>query len=175
MSSFSHSHRSLDFVIPGDQLEYDRRKLEHNLKNYDPDFSPVSSDRYLSDSHSIEQPRRSYAPAPNEFASFEHPSFDHFGPEDRSRVHAWSYRSDDEGIVPYGGQTVSTAGHHASALTFSAGLGRAGARRDVSISGAEFDPERPLSEMIANVRDKFSFLETSKSKSKLVRRFPRFI
>lgn len=166
MSSFSH--RSLDFVIPGDELEQHRIRLENNLQHYDPSFSPTSSDRYFSDSHSIEQPRRNSAQSSNRFASLEHPSYDQFDPADPHRPPAWSYRSgeDEDGINPYGGETVSTAAHHASALTFSAGLGRRGGRRDMSVSGAEFDPDRPLQEMIANYRERFSFLEGSKSKSK---------
>ncbi|KAJ7607022.1 hypothetical protein DFH06DRAFT_1380346 [Mycena polygramma] len=43
-----------------------------------------------------------------------------------SQRHAWSYRmgDDEDGISPYGGDTVSTAAHHASALALSAGLDR---------------------------------------------------
>jgi len=73
--------------------------------------------------------------------------------------HAWSYRSgeDDEEIHPFvGGETISTAAHHASALTLSAGLGGRGERRDVSLSGAEYDPERPLQDLIAGIGTKFT-------------------
>ncbi|KAH9983954.1 hypothetical protein BJV77DRAFT_966474 [Russula vinacea] len=46
--------------------------------------------------------------------------------EGLSQPHTWSYRTgeDDEGVHPFvGGETLSTAAHHASALTLSASLG----------------------------------------------------
>jgi hypothetical protein len=64
-------------------------------------------------------------------------------------------------------QTLSTAQHHASGLTLNAGLGgatraRRGGRRatnasvnstamDLSLSGAEYDPERPIDQVIAGI------------------------
>ncbi len=78
----------------------------------------------------------------------------------------WSYRTadDEEGISPYGGETMSTAAHHASALTLTAGLGGGrAARRDPSLSGAEYDPERPLHAMIAGVNSKHSLFDRTKN------------
>lgn len=83
----------------------------------------------------------------------------------------WSYRTadDDDGVNPYGGETMSTAAHHASAVTITAGLGggRGGHRRDISMSGAEYDPERPLNQIMAGV-GRMSMLDDP-SKSKHVR------
>ena len=60
--------------------------------------------------------------------------------------------NNEEVINPYGGYTISTSARYASALTLGAGLGGdRGARRDASLSGAEYDPERPYHAMIAGV------------------------
>ena len=62
---------------------------------------------------------------------------------------------------------MSTAAHHASALTLSAGLGGGrGHRREVSLSEAEYDPDRPLYDMIAGVDSKLSVFEMDPSKSR---------
>jgi hypothetical protein len=62
---------------------------------------------------------------------------------------------------------MSTAAHHASALTLSAGLrGHPGGRREVSLSGAEYDPDRPLGDMIAGVDSRFGMLDVDPSKSR---------
>ena len=82
----------------------------------------------------------------------------------------WSYRTadDDEGIAPYGGETMSTAAHHASAVTFTAGLGggRGARTREPSLNGGEYDPDRPLHAMISGVNSKHSMLDLDPSKSK---------
>jgi hypothetical protein len=86
--------------------------------------------------------------------------------EGLSQLHAWSYRTgeDEEGIHPFaGGETLSTAAHHASALTLSAGLGGRGDRRDVSLSGAEYDPERPLQDLIAGIGTRFNLFDAEKA------------
>jgi hypothetical protein len=78
----------------------------------------------------------------------------------------WSYRTgDDEGIAPYGGETMSTAAHHASAVTFTAGL-RGARTREPSLIGGEYDPDRPLHAMISGVNSKHSMLDMDPSKSK---------
>ncbi|KIM35865.1 hypothetical protein M413DRAFT_32104 [Hebeloma cylindrosporum] len=158
-----------DISIHGDELENHRIQLEKNLQNTDLSFrlSSTSDDddgfTHRRPNHresSVEYPRHLSEPSGPEFPSFMHRSSEHFGDEDQSRLHAWSYRSgdDEEGISPYGGETVSTAAHHASALTLSAGLGggRAARQRDPSMSGAEYDPDRPLHAMIAGVNSKHS-------------------
>lgn len=170
--------------IHGDELEHDRIQLEHNLlHNTDLSLhlSSQTSDREHNYDSSVEYPRHNSAPEPfgvNGFASFDGDNF--AGDMDsHSQLHAWSYRTvedDDEGINPYGRESMSTAAHHASALTLSAGLrGRgSGARRDMSLSGAEYDPERPLGAIIAGVDSRFSMLaDQSKSKSRYQVSFAR--
>ncbi|KAF8969022.1 hypothetical protein BDZ97DRAFT_1754952 [Flammula alnicola] len=180
-----HSRGSaFDISIRGDELEHNRIQLEHNLQNTELSFHLSStSDDENNDGHhnrrrphhrhdsSVEYPRHLSEPSMPEFPSFAHRSRDHFGDEDTSHVHAWSYRTgdDDEGINPYGGETVSTAAHHASALTISAGLGGGrAARRDPSLSGAEYDPDRPLHAMIAGVNSKHSMFDTDPQKNTAV-------
>ena len=89
--------------------------------------------------------------------------------EGLSQPHAWSYRTgeDDEGVYPsIGGETLSTAAHHASALTLSAGLGGRGERRDISLGGAEYDPERPLQDLIAGIGTKFNLFNAERGPSR---------
>ncbi|KAF5369106.1 hypothetical protein D9615_010432 [Tricholomella constricta] len=163
----SRHNRGLDFSIRGDELEQHRIRLENNLQCAEPSYrlSSVSDD---DDNESLEYPRHNSGPAT--FPSFEIPSRDHYDGESHSQINPWSYRTvdDEEGINPYSGMaTMSTAAHHASALTLNAGLGggRAG-RREASLSGAEFDPDRPLHEMIAGVDSKLSVFDIEPSRSK---------
>ncbi|KAJ4481947.1 hypothetical protein J3R30DRAFT_3285901 [Lentinula aciculospora] len=156
---------SFDFVhpgIPGDELEQDRIQLEHDLQNTDLSFR-LSSQGDVNDS--IEYPRHNSGPL-HDFGSFIHHSRGDFG--DGDTHHGWSYRTgdDDDGINPYGGETMSTAAHHASALTLTAGLGGRGARRDISLSGAEYDPDRPLENIIGGVDSRFSLFDLDPSRSK---------
>jgi hypothetical protein len=86
--------------------------------------------------------------------------------------HVWSYRTgeDEDGISPFGAETMSTAAHHASAVTISAGLGggRAARNREPSLSGGEYDPDRPLYAMIGGVSNKSAMLDDpSKSKQQV--------
>ncbi|TFK38989.1 hypothetical protein BDQ12DRAFT_735193 [Crucibulum laeve] len=164
----------LDISIRGDELEQHRIQLENNLQHTDLSFrlSSASDDEGYNphQDSSVEYPRHHSGPAPYaEFPSFDqHRSQDQFGDED-TQMHAWSYRTgdDEEGINPYGGETLSTVAHHASALTLNAGLGGGRAsRREMSMSGAEYDPDRPLHEMIVGV-DRISMFDMDPSKSKL--------
>lgn len=168
--------------IRGDELEHNRIQLEHNLQHTDlslhlssqQDSEQEQETRHNYDS-SVEYPRHNPGPAAersfNAFASFE---VDNFGGDmdSHSQLHAWSYRTadDDEyggAVNPYGAESMSTAAHHASALTLSAGLrGHGGGRREISLSGAEYDPDRPLGDMIAGVDSRFSMYDGSTSKSK---------
>ncbi|KAL1748367.1 hypothetical protein HDZ31DRAFT_60351 [Schizophyllum fasciatum] len=151
------SSTSLDVsILPDDGLERNRRQLEHNLQQTDLSF-------HLSSDSDVEYPRHS-ANHLDQFNSFENRS--HF---DAEPMHGWSYRTnDDEGIDPYGHGTLSTAAHHASVLTLSAGLGgrRQNGRREVSLSGAEYDPDRPLHEMIGGVDARLSAYDLDPSRSK---------
>ncbi|KAI9568343.1 hypothetical protein HD554DRAFT_2328652 [Boletus coccyginus] len=146
MARKSSSRR--EFSIPGDELEHHRIQLEHNLQNTDLSLHLSSvPDDDAGDNESLEYPR--HGPVPDHFPVF--PSFDRHSREnmdlDASHIRAWSIH-DDGGITPYDVQTMSTAAHHASAVTITAGLARSG-RREPSISGAEYDPERPLQDIIA--------------------------
>jgi hypothetical protein len=182
---------AFDISIHGDELEYNRIQLEHNLQHTELSFrlSSTSDDEQQQQQHrhsttvrhhrrknnnpnesSVEYPRHLSEPSFHEFSSIVRSTAgDHYADED-SQLHPWSYRigNDEEGINPYGGDTISTAAHHASALTLSAGLGGGrGARRDASLSGAEYDPERPLHAMIAGVNSKHSMFDFDRSKSKV--------
>lgn len=166
---------AFELSIQGDELENDRIMLEHNLQNTELSFRLSSTSdeedrhpanttyrRHQRQDSSIEYPRHLSEPSLPEFPSFaaHHRSRDDFGGEDdisHSHAHGWSYRThdDDEGINPYGAHSMSTAAHHASALTLSAGLGGGrAARRDISLSGAEYDPDRPLHAIMAGVNSK---------------------
>ena len=175
---------AFDISIRGDELEYNRIQLEHNLQHTELSFrlSSTSDDEQQQskvrhhhrrknnpNESSVEYPRHLSEPSFHEFPSLVRSTGDHYADED-SQLHPWSYRigNDEEGINPYVGDTVSTAAHHASALTLSAGLGGyRGARRDASLSGAEYDPERPLQAMIAGVNSKHSMFDFDRSKSKV--------
>ncbi|KAJ7043943.1 hypothetical protein C8F04DRAFT_1361591 [Mycena alexandri] len=154
----------LDISIHEDQLEHDRIRLEHNLQHTD-----LSLHLSSHDDDTVEYPRHNHAPSAfPDFISFDHHDTSNFDPDTHSQIHAWSYRTadDEDGVSPYGGETVSTAAHHASALTLSAGLGGRGARRDISLSGAEYDPDRPLHHMMAAVDPKLSMFDMDPSRSR---------
>lgn len=154
-----------EFSIPGDELEQHRIQLEHNLQNTDLSLHLSSSlqDDDAHDNESLEYPR--HGSAPEHFPAFV--SFDRHSHEnmdlDASHIRAWSIH-DDEGITPYDVRTMSTAAHHASAVTITAGLGRGG-RREPSISGAEYDPERPLQHIIAGMEHQLDYLNKYSSSS----------
>src|SRR6266478_2426284 len=156
-----------DISIAGDEQEQSRIQLEKNLLHTDLSLHLSST----HDDYSVENPRhQSSVSVP--FSAFD--SIDRSRDaldldEGLSQPHAWSYRTgeDDEGIHPFvGGETLSTAAHHASALTLSAGLGGRGERRDISLSGAEYDPERPLQDLIAGIGTKFTSFNAEKSSSR---------
>jgi hypothetical protein len=155
---------------------------------------------------SIEYPRHNSNPNNlHEFVSFDRSSRDH-GMGDlshHSSLHPYSFSPEDDddgrlhGIDPFPtpgfpsmsmgsglgrghgaeGQTISTAGHHASALTLSPGLGGrywATRNREPSLSNAEYDPERPLKDMLDHVgmgMDKLSVFDIEPSRSQYPVRF----
>jgi hypothetical protein len=81
--------------------------------------------------------------------------------------HHWSFLTGEEsvGFTPHTGATVSTAAHHASALSLSAGLGGRTHRRRSSVSLAEYDPERSVKDLIAGANGGQSFFDLDISKS----------
>ncbi|KIY46586.1 hypothetical protein FISHEDRAFT_75505 [Fistulina hepatica ATCC 64428] len=154
----SSGTRSLDISIHDDEQEARRQQLEHNLQQTAADLSLHLTD---DDEHasSVEYPRHNSNSQLEYFfhdksqfdddgGDLEHPnSIDPYASRSRSQdPRSLSYAS-------YGGRTISTAAHHASAVTLSAGLaGRRGnGRRDVSLSGAEYDPDRPLHDIIGAI------------------------
>jgi hypothetical protein len=154
---------TFEFSIPGDELEQYRIQLEQQIQNTDLSLHLSSSQ---GDDDSVEYPRHNSNHSLG-FASFEQPSqhFDYDGP---SGLHAWSTH-EDEGVNPYAGETVSTIGHHASAVTIGAGLGGRGQRREISLSGAEYDPDRPLQDMIVGMDSRISILEPHSKSRQTVR------
>lgn len=163
----SRRSSALELSIHGDQLEQERIQLEHNLQHTDLSLHLSSSHDDYSD---VEYPRHNSVPSPiSGFLSFEQRSPDGFDPVEHSQYNAWSMRSfnDDNTVNPYEGGTISTAAHHASALTLSAGLGgRPGRRGDVSLSGAEYDPERPLHGIMSSMNGHPLSLQADTIKSK---------
>ena len=162
---------TFDRSIRGDELEQQRAMLEHNLQHTDLSL-------HLSSHHDseLEFPRHAGVPSPpfSAFASFDYRSGDDLDPHDQSRFQAWSYHTDD-GVHPYSGASLSTAAHHASALTISAGLGGGrGYRRDVSLSGAEYDPDRPLQGIVAGIAGRFAGLDANSTRSRQIVRPPPF-
>lgn len=166
----SRRSSNLEFSIPEDELEHNRIQLEHNLQNTDLSLHLSSApDDDFHDYSDVEYPRHNPAPSPIAFASFEYRSANDFDPDDHSQYQHWSHHTFDNDISvnPYAAETLSTAAHHASQLTFSAGLGARAQRRDVSLSGAEYDPDRPLNGIIAGISSPFSALAAqSNSKDK---------
>ncbi|KAH6911679.1 hypothetical protein BKA70DRAFT_861565 [Coprinopsis sp. MPI-PUGE-AT-0042] len=180
--------RDLDMSIRNDELEHSRRLLEQKLKSTSIGVPVASSDddgddgqdhhhfqrhhHYHNDDDeesSVEYPRHDAGAIPYpEFPSFAHRSGEFV--EADSQMHGWSYRTvdNDEGVNPYeNGETASSAAHHASALTITAGLGLGGrgGRRDISLSGAEYDPERPLNQIMSGVGRMSMFDDPSRSRN----------
>lgn len=159
-----------DFTIHEDELELDRILLERNLQMQHTDTSfRLSSVGGEDDDNELEYVRRNSAPSPAFAANFQ--ERDAYADEGtHSQLHVWSYRTgeDEEGVHPYGGGSVSTPNHHASGVTLNAGLAATRSRRgtDASLSGAEYDPERPIDAMIAGVEKLSMFDATEPSKSK---------
>lgn len=154
---------SVEPNILGDELERNRIQLEHNLQHTEISLHLSSApDDDVQDYSEIEYPRHNPAPSPIAFASFEYRSAHDFDPDDHPQYQHWSPRTfdNDVSVNPYAAETLSTAAHHASQLTFSAGLGPRAHRRDVSLSGAEYDPDRPLHGIIAGISSPFSAFAT---------------
>ncbi|GBE85280.1 hypothetical protein SCP_0704670 [Sparassis crispa] len=157
---------NFEFSIRGDELEQNRIQLEHNLQHTDLSLHLSSTP---DDDTDVEYPRHNSAPSPFVVSPpFGHHSEDHLQPAEQSQYHAWSYRTleeDGDGVAPYAMSTISTAAHHASALTLSAGLGGRRTRRDISMSGAEYDPDRPLHGIMAGMNGYLSNIDINSTMS----------
>lgn len=184
--------------IPANELEFHRVRLENQLMTTDISFRPFSvtdeeesrselgrpegrhnrRHSLSSSNDSLEYPRHQQTEPDqfHDFASFaQNRQRDQFGVEDTpDPPRAWSYRTDDDPANHYtGGETLSTAAHHASKLTLTAGLDMGGAggrrmKREASTSGAEYDPDRRLQDMMANVDSKLSVFDLDPSRSKFM-------
>ncbi|KAJ8518105.1 hypothetical protein ONZ45_g4789 [Pleurotus djamor] len=162
--SKQRQYEPFDLSIAGDEIEQHRKQLEHTLQHADLSFHLSSTPDSASDHESLEHAR--HAPEPvafRDFASFEQQSREYL-----EEGHPWSYRTvdDEDGINPYGGETMSTAAHHASNLTLAAGLGGRGNRHDISLSGAEYDPDRPLRDIFPAVASQISAFRDEPSRSR---------
>lgn len=150
-----------EFSIVGDEQERHRIQLEHNLQNKDLSIDLLSS----KGDYSLEYARH----AERSRSPFSHRSFGHHenSVDDQSQMNPWSYRTvddeDENGVNPYVGESLSTAAHHASAVTLNAGL--APRRGEDTRSGAEFDPERPLQNIMAGADRLSMFGNNTTSKS----------
>lgn len=179
----------LERGIAGDEEEQHRIELEQNLRDLSIPLSlsnpSQDSDHEQYDDHGfggnhhrsfnttdssleVEYPR--HDPRPPEASIFHgHDSsvFDQSHLDNDYEDHYYSYRTRDEeeGINPFGYDTMSTAAHHASAVTLSAGLrGRGGRyhhRADASLSGAEYDPDRPIDRMVNGIAGELSMLNVN--------------
>ena len=150
-----------EFSIVGDEQERHRIQLEHNLQNRDLSIDLLSS----QGDYSLEYARHAErSRSPFSYRSYGH--HDH-SVDDQSQINPWSYRTvdddDENGVNPYVGESLSTVAHHASAVTLNAGLGPR--RGDDTRSGAEFDPERPLQNIMAGAERLSMFGNNTTSKS----------
>ncbi|KAG9013566.1 hypothetical protein FRB90_005880 [Tulasnella sp. 427] len=161
----SYDDEDSQYRIGADRQEEDRLGMEALIRRGIEDISlaPPSTDN--EQDYSVEYPRHgphsplpfdpysSFARSQNEYdfvpqeelSAMRHPTtfptrkskpaaaFASFGPEDES--------------YGFGGETVSTTGHHRSAVTFNAGLG---GLPDSTRDGKEYDPDRRLDRLLDN-------------------------
>lgn len=176
---------NLDFSIVGDEVEQHRIQLENNLQDISLrlSISNTSHDDYNSghfhpshpeseasveehDTYSLEYPRHNPHLVERSFgghtSSFMDPS--HMEESHGANAYSFHHTGDDyeDAVHVYGGETMSTPGHHASHVTLSAGLarkGRTGIAMDTSLSYAEYDPERPLENLVNGVAHDMSMFD----------------
>lgn len=165
----------LEMSIVGDEEEQQRIELEHNLQDLSIQLS-LSAPSSASDAEAprrrsmfnggesetsleLEFPRHN--PHPRDVSIFDgHASVHPFSSGqdyDNSYNHFSRQSFDDEYAGPYHGHTKSSMAHHTSAVTLSAGL-KPHRRRgsyigDASLSGAEYDPDRPLDNVLKMAND----------------------
>lgn len=147
----------LDMSIVGDEEEEARIRLESNLQDLSIQLSATNPSSYSSDHDGrqtqksaqkrqtaaeendsscseVEYPR--HDPRPRETSIFQGYNSPSHIDNDYESYH-YSYRSadDDDGIHHFAADTMSTAAHHTSALSLSAGLAGRGGRRAFDASG----------------------------------------
>ncbi|GJJ15770.1 hypothetical protein Clacol_010048 [Clathrus columnatus] len=149
--------------IAGDELEQDRIRLERDIANTvpsPPSMSPGSLREGEDDVSSVDLPRHNSNPR-HSFQPFDHSS--HFDSDFYSR------HGDEDSIAidPELGLTMSTAAHHASALTLSAGLH--GRNYTPVKTRQEFDPQRPLQPMLKTAEGMSMFDSTVHSKTQSIK------
>lgn len=183
----------LDMSIVGDEEEQHRIELEHNLRDLSIQLSAsnpsnvdeeeqdlahhtsVRRDHYrsyagLDSSDELEYPR--HDPQPRDVSIFDGQGTSFLEPSQIDYdANYYSYPPGEEDGTHYAADTLSTAAHHASAITLSAGLaGRGGKRthvRDMSMSGMEYDPDRPLDNVVKGVINDLSMLNVNVSSPKI--------
>ncbi len=145
----------MDWSIPGDEQENQRIQLEQEMMSRVAHLAFDNTSTHSTES-SVEYPRHRephdgpYSPHADAF-----PSFSMHEPDDLSQLvqddnehiepnlRSFQHTADDSAMNT--GETLSTAYHHASAITLGAGLGGGAFGRTPSRTGfSEFDPDRPL-------------------------------
>lgn len=156
--------------ISGDMQERQRILLEQEIMRDIAEGSILDSVSNHSHEYSVEHPRRDpHSPgAFDEFRSFaahsadvsRHEEYAPF-PDHRLVEMSYSFRPNDDSAAV--GETMSTAQHHASAVTLGAGLG--GFRRSPGRSGlgGEFDPDREVNALLDGRGDISYFDDTQQS------------
>lgn len=159
----SYDDEESQYRIGADRQEEDRLGMEALIRRGIDDISlaPPSTDN--EQDYSVEYPRQgphsplpfdpysSFARSQNEFdfapeeemSGMRPPTF----PSRRSKPAAFASFGPEDESYGIGGETVSTTGHHRSAVTFNAGLG---GLADSPREGNEYDPDRRLDRLLDN-------------------------
>lgn len=166
--------------IIGDEEEQHRIELEHNLQDLSIQLS-LSTPSSASDVGATDVPQSLHAggsessfeleqarhnPHPRDISIFDGQASAYPFGSVRGQDYSFNYFShhsfDDEDATPYHGHTKSSMAHHASAVTLSAGLRPQRHRNpyggDASLSGAEYDPDRPLDNVLNGMANDLSML-----------------
>lgn len=163
-------HRSALFdlqekPIAKDPQERDREALEVAVREM-PNFSNHPASDAASDDQSVEYPRHGGAHSPlpfNPYSSYGHVDpIDDFGYNPDQHPHSFASHREESYV---GGETISTAAHHASGLTWRAGFNyhaRSGTSSPRS-NGGEYDPDRPLQHLLENRAQMSMFDDTIRS------------
>ena len=163
--------------IVGDEEEQHRIELEQNLQDLSIQLSlsTPSQGEDADSSAEVEYPR--HDPHPRDLSVYRgQNSLADITPTDHDvDLNPYSYHTlNNDDTSHYGGNTMSTAAHHASAVTLSAGLGgRIGKRHypmEASLSGIEYDPDRPLDTVVNGMVEELSMLNMKPSHTEMKRK-----